>query len=172
MREDDGRKLDHRTLEAIRIRAVRGVKAGEHPEVVAKTLGMSRAAVYSWLAQAREGGLDALRAKPVPGRPPKLSGAQLRRVDELVVGRDPRQLRFPFALWTREMVGELIEREFGVTLSLKLGRPPPAPARPLAPATPVPGVPAGPRGRRALEARAVPDDPGRGRSGRSRDLLR
>ena len=118
MREDDGRKLDHRTLEALRLRAVRQVQAGEHPAVVAKALGMTRAAVYAWLAQARQGGLEALRAKPVPGRPPTLSGAQCKRVYELVVGSDPRQLRFPFALWTREMVQELIRREFGVALSL------------------------------------------------------
>jgi len=118
MREDDGRQLDHATLEAIRIRAVRRVRDGEHPAVVARALGMTRSAVYSWLARAQQGGLDALRAKPVPGRPPKLSGTQLSRVYELVVGTDPRQLRFPFALWTREMVQELIAREFQVSLSL------------------------------------------------------
>jgi transposase len=117
VREDDGRKLDHRTLEAIRIRAVRAVRDGEHPAVVAKALGMSGSAVYAWLASAREGGPEALRAKPVPGRPPKLSATQIRRVYELVVDRDPRQLRFPFALWTREMVQELIRREFRVSLS-------------------------------------------------------
>jgi hypothetical protein len=44
---------------------------------------------------------------PVPGRAPKLSGVQLRRLYTLVVGADPRQLEFPFALWTREMVREL-----------------------------------------------------------------
>lgn len=32
----------------------------------------------------------------------------------MVVGRDPRQLQFDFALWTRQMVRELIKREFGV----------------------------------------------------------
>jgi transposase len=31
-----------------------------------------------------------------------------------IVGQDPRQLQFEFALWTREMVGELIQRKFGV----------------------------------------------------------
>jgi len=37
MREDDARKLDHATLEAIRIRAVRSVQAGENPGVVAQS---------------------------------------------------------------------------------------------------------------------------------------
>jgi transposase len=123
MREDDGRKLDHKTLEQLRIRAVRQVEQGAHPEDIAQALGMTRAAVYSWLAKYRQGGLEALRAKPVPGRPPTLSGAQLARLYQLVVGNDPRQLRFAFALWTRAMIRELIRREFGVRLSeVSVGR--------------------------------------------------
>ena len=123
MREDDGRKLDHKTLEQLRIRAVRQIEQGAHPEDIAQALGMTRAAVYSWLAKYRQGGLEALRAKPVPGRPPTLSGAQLARLYHLVVGNDPRQLRFTFALWTRAMIRELIRREFGVRLSeVSVGR--------------------------------------------------
>ena len=117
MRDDDGRKLDHTTLEQLRIRAVRQIEQGAHPDDIAQALGMTRAAVYSWLAKYREGGLEALKAKPVPGRPPKLTGTQLARLYTLVVGNDPRQLRFAFALWTRAMVRELIGREFGVRLS-------------------------------------------------------
>ena len=74
MRETDGRKLDHHTLEVLRIRAVKQIQAGAHPADVADTLGMTRAAVYAWLATFREGGLDALQARPIPGRPRKLSG--------------------------------------------------------------------------------------------------
>jgi transposase len=64
-----------------------------------------------------------LKARPVPGRPPKLTGEQMRRLYTLVVGTDPRQLQFAFALWTREMVRTLIRREFGVSLSaVSVGR--------------------------------------------------
>jgi transposase len=123
MRDSDGRKLDHKTLEQLRIRAVGQVEQGAHPDEVAAGLGMTRAAVYAWLAKYREGGLEALKARPVPGRPPKLSGSQLARLYGLVVGNDPRQLRFAFALWTRAMVRELIRREFGVALSeVSVGR--------------------------------------------------
>ena len=63
MRKNDGRKLDHKTLEAIRIRAVDRVEAGESPEVVIKALGMSRARIYEWLATYREGCYEALKSK-------------------------------------------------------------------------------------------------------------
>ena len=123
MRDNDGRKLDHQTLESLRIRAVEQIQAGAHPEDIATALGMARSTVFGWVAKYREGGQDALRARPVPGRPRKLTGVQMRKVYELVVGRDPRQLQFAFALWTRDMVRELIRRELGVALSaVSVGR--------------------------------------------------
>jgi transposase len=118
VRDNDGRKLDHKTLEALRIRAVGQVGEGAHPEDVAAALGLHRKTVYGWLAKYREGGKDALKARPVPGRPPKLAGPQLSRLYALIVGQDPRQMQFEFALWTREMVREVIRREFGVALSV------------------------------------------------------
>jgi transposase len=68
MREDDGRKLDHHTLEALRLRAVDRVAKGADPRTVSRTLGMHEHTVYGWVAKAREGGHEALLAKPVPGR--------------------------------------------------------------------------------------------------------
>jgi transposase len=74
VRENDGRKLDHRTLEVLRLRAVDQVQAGAHPEDVASALGLHRKTVYGWLAKFREGGRDALVARPVPGRPRSCPG--------------------------------------------------------------------------------------------------
>jgi transposase len=118
MRDNDGRKLDHTTLEQLRIRAVQQTQAGAHPQAIAEALGLARSTVFAWVAKYRDGGLDALRARPVPGRPPSLSDAQLQRLSTLIVGHDPRQLGFRFALWTRAMVRDLIRREFGVGLSV------------------------------------------------------
>jgi transposase len=123
VRDNDGRKLDHQTLEALRLRAVDQVQRGAHPEDVAATLGLHRSTLYGWLAKYRDGGRGALLARPVPGRPPRLQPLQMRKLWTLIVGVDPRQLQFEFALWTREMVRELIRREFGVGLSaVSVGR--------------------------------------------------
>jgi len=113
----DGRKLDHKTREAIRIRAVQMVEAGESPEVVVKALGFSRARIYEWLARYREGGIEALRFKGIPGKQPQLSGADLQKLARIITDKNPRQLQFEFALWTRAMVRKLILDEFGVDLS-------------------------------------------------------
>lgn len=117
MQKDDARKLDHATLEALRIRAVRSVQDGESPESVARTLRVTPRAMYRWLALYRRGGWDALKAKPLAGRPPKLNGSMLKWLYKAVTQKNPLQFRFQFALWTREMVAELIERKYGIRLA-------------------------------------------------------
>ncbi len=63
---------------------------------------------------AADGGVEALAVKPQGGSKPKLSQEQLDQLVQWLAGRDPRQLQFDFALWTRRMVRDLIKREFDV----------------------------------------------------------
>jgi len=118
MRTNDARRLDHSTLEAMRERAVRSVQDGESPEVVARVIGINRSTIYGWLAQYRRGGWGALKAKPLFGRPPKLDGKKLKWIYDIVTQKNPLQLNFAFALWTREMVAKLIKDKFHISLSL------------------------------------------------------
>src|SRR3977135_2669282 len=108
MRRDDARRLDHATLEAMRERAVRRVQNGESPELVARVIGVNRSAIYGWLAQYRRGGWGALKAKPLFGRPPKRNARAMEWVYKTVTEKNPLQLKFAFALWTRDMVAKLI----------------------------------------------------------------
>jgi len=52
----DGRKLDHRTLEAIRLMAVERVREGETPSSVIASYGFCRTTIYKWLAAASKPG--------------------------------------------------------------------------------------------------------------------
>lgn len=117
MKEFDGRKIDHKTRETIRIRAVKRIEAGESPEVIAKALGYHRSCIYEWIAKYREGGVEALKTRPIPGAKPKLSGKDLQWLYSTIVDKNPLQLKFPFALWTRAMVRDLVAREFQIKMS-------------------------------------------------------
>jgi transposase len=120
---NDAPRLDHATLEAMRECAVRSVQDGEGPEVVARVMGIDRSTIYGWLAQYRRGGWGALKAKPLFGRPPKLDGRKLKLMYDTVTQKNPLQLKFTFALLTREMVAKLIKNKFNISLSpVSVGR--------------------------------------------------
>ncbi len=119
MRKDDARQLDHKTLEELRIRSVKRVQSGESPEVISKTLGLNRSTIYGWLALYRDGGWSALKSKPTPGAKPKIDGKKMEWVFDTVTLKNPQQMKFEFALWTREMIQKLIKDKFQIKLSLK-----------------------------------------------------
>jgi transposase len=117
MRENDARRLTHSELTELRKRGVTAVQDGQPPKLVAKVLGVQRSTLFGWLARYRRGGWGALDARKRGGRPPKVTAKMMAWIYETVSGKDPRQMRFPFALWTSVMVAELIWREFHVSLS-------------------------------------------------------
>ncbi|MDR2637480.1 MAG: IS630 family transposase [Zoogloeaceae bacterium] len=116
----DGRKLDHRTLEAIRKMAVERVWEGEKPSQVIASYGFSRPVIYRWLkaANGRGKGLRALASHKGTGRPRKLTLRQEQQVFRWINGKNPMQYQLDGVLWSRAIVRELIQREFGVGLSL------------------------------------------------------
>ncbi len=116
----DGRALAHNTLEEMRILAVQRMAEGEHPNDVAASFGMHRSWAYKIRAQARGRGRGArvLRSTRATGRPRKLTAAQEQQVLRWINGKNPQQYGFDFGLWTRNLVRELVQRKFDVTLSL------------------------------------------------------
>ena len=114
----DGRSLAHNTLEEMRILAVQRMAEGEHPDDVAASLGMNRSWAYKIRAQARGRGVRALRSTKGTGRPRTLTPAQEQRVLRWINSKNPMQYGFDFGLWTRNLVRELVQQKFGVTLSL------------------------------------------------------
>lgn len=119
----DARSYSHQTLEDMRLGAVKRVESGESPEDVAAGLGINRRTIYRWLSSYHYGGVEGIKAKPIPGGPRKLDAKQMGRLSRIVREKNPLQLKFEYALWTLSMLRELIWREFGVKLSeVSVGR--------------------------------------------------
>jgi transposase len=80
---------------------------------IAEALDVSEVALSTWLARARDGGPEALRARPAPGRAPRLSPDQLRSIPELL-WHGPEAYGFRGQVWTCARIAEVIGWEFGV----------------------------------------------------------
>src|SRR2546428_694938 len=86
----------------------------------AAVAGRVQAAVIAvgggWQACQRAGP-RGLAPKPTPGRPPQLSGGQLRTLERMLA-RGPRRAGYPTDLWTLARVAAVIRRQFGVRYHL------------------------------------------------------
>jgi transposase len=101
-------------LEWRRRLAVERVHDGYPADGVGEFLGVSARAVRGWVAAHRRAGDAGLTARPVPGRPPKLTPRQRATVLGWL-DRRPTEFGFPTDLWTAGRVGQLIARRWGVT---------------------------------------------------------
>lgn len=113
----DARKLSWNSLTDLRKRAIARVHDGEAPSTVARMFGIGQRTIYSWIALYRHGGWGALDARKRGGRPSLLDGKKMQWVYNTVVDKNPLQLKLPFALWTAKMIGNVIEKKFGIVLS-------------------------------------------------------
>lgn len=114
MAKIDGRTLNHKALEHIRMLAVkRVVEDGEAPSDVMHSLGFCRTAIYPWLRTYEDKGLEALVEKIAPGPEAKLTERQRQQVKRWILGKDPRQYGFDFGLWSRRIVQSFDPRKNG-----------------------------------------------------------
>jgi transposase len=119
MKTKDARSLPAVAQEDLRRKVIKSVLKGKKQVEAAELFGVTRQAVGKWVKAYREGGSRALKAKR-QGRPRggSLLPWQSAQIAKAVIDRCPDQLKLPFYLWTREAVGQLIERRFGVRLSV------------------------------------------------------
>lgn len=100
-------------LERRRQRAMALLDEGLAPVEVAKRVGVDRRSVRRWNAARRHGGRRALKAKPAPGRPPKLGRQERARLEEILL-EGAQAAGYPSDLWTCRRVAEVVARRFGV----------------------------------------------------------
>lgn len=119
----DARKLSQEAQEALRLRAIKAVVVdGMKIADVVNLFGVSRAAVNKWISAHKKGGQKALLKKKRGRRSSDmtlLKPYQCAIIVNLITDRCPDQLKMPFMLWTREAVGMLIERRFGIKMAVR-----------------------------------------------------
>jgi transposase len=108
-----GVRRDFDALEERRWQAARLLKRGLPQAEVARQVGVHRQSVSRWAQQLERGGRSALKKAGRAGRKPRLTPANLRRIERGLT-RGPESLGYDTSLWTAWRVADLIERECGV----------------------------------------------------------
>jgi transposase len=104
------------SAEALEVRrriAAKLLQEGKGIREVARLVGASPSAVHRWKQTLAEGGPEALKAKPHPGRPAELNAEQRAKLEQLLL-EGPLAAGFPTDLWTLARVAQVIECHFGV----------------------------------------------------------
>ena len=100
--------------DARRLQAWHLKQQGWSQRQIAVAMGVSEGAVSQWMKRARKAGPEALRRRPPPGAPRRLSPDQLARLPGLL-HRGPMAYGFRGELWTRARIAAVIRLEFGVS---------------------------------------------------------
>jgi transposase len=106
----------HNWKEWRRLRALDLALQGWTQDHIAVALDTTQAAVSQWLAAAHVGGKQALRSRPSPGRPSRLSEEQWQRLPDLL-WHGAEAYGFRGDLWTCERIVGMLAQELGVCYS-------------------------------------------------------
>jgi transposase len=87
---------------------------------VAQTVGVTKQAVSLWARNYRENGLTGLDDKPIPGRPPIISGAERAKITALACSEAPEG----HGQWSLRLLAEkAVELEYVAHISpMHVGR--------------------------------------------------
>lgn len=116
----DFRQLPPAAQAELRRIAVNMVAAGKSRIEVAAAIGVNRRFVGTWVRAVEQSGEAALqggRRGRRAGEQKALNRRQEAQIRQLIAGHCPDQLGLPFALWTREAVGLLIQCKTGLRLA-------------------------------------------------------
>jgi len=89
------------------------MEQGYGDTAIARMLNTIAPSVWRWRKAYQRGGRKALTAKPVPGRPPRLTRRQRRSLANRLV-KGARAHGFATDLWTCPRIARMIEECYGV----------------------------------------------------------
>ena len=100
-------------LEERRRSMIRFLKQRLSLHEIARRIGCHASSVMRWRNALQSGGRKALKARPVPGRPPRLTLKQKKQLVHLLT-QGAMAYGYRTELWTTLRIADLIERRLGV----------------------------------------------------------
>jgi transposase len=101
-----------------RLEVLRYVLQGHNPYQAAQVFNHSPRSIHNWLHRLLDRGLSGLQDEPRPGRPPRLSQAELEQVRQDLL-HSPRELGYDQNLWDGVLLSHHLAQQFSVHLKVR-----------------------------------------------------
>jgi len=122
MEKRDARKLSTQAQQELREMAIRLKESGKTYKAIAEIVHVQPTTICAWYKAYQRGGKKAIKIKK-RGRPSgscrTLTAVQEHEIQKAIVDKCPDQLKFPFALWTRVAVQQLIRELFSIKMPIR-----------------------------------------------------
>ena len=122
MEKIDARKLKTEAQQLLRSQVIRLRNAGKTYKEISEIVGINISTACQFYKAYERGGRSALKIKK-RGRPKgscrTLTQDQENRLKKAITDKTPDQLKFPFALWTRRAVQQLVKQLFSINMPIR-----------------------------------------------------
>lgn len=122
MKKNDPRKLSTEVQQEIRHQVIRLKKQGRTHEEISQITGVHRSTSSQWWNLYKKAGKKALKIQK-RGRPlgtcRTLTEDQEKVLRKAMIDKDPKQMKLPFALWTRIAVQQLIKQLWSIEMPIR-----------------------------------------------------
>lgn len=122
MENRDARKLSTEAQQELREMAIRLRESGKTYKQISQIIHVQLSTVCGWYKACERGGKKALKIKK-RGRPSgscmTLNEDQGKEVQKTIQDKCPDQMKFPFALWTRVAVRQLIKQLYDIDMPIR-----------------------------------------------------
>lgn len=105
------RKEEYRRAEAVLYKA-----EGLSYRAIARRMGTSYSAVFSWVRRYGEGGVEALKTKPHPGGKPRITEDQRKTIADTAL-KSPRLFGYLKNEWSVRLLARHLSSELGINVS-------------------------------------------------------
>jgi transposase len=122
MEKIDLRHLNNSEIHLIKKQVIRMHMQGYKPKEISESVGITIARTYFFIREYKS--LGEVKKPNVRGRKPEsfmiLTPEQEKEIKRIIIDKYPDQLKFSYALWTRQAVCELIKNKYGIEISLRV----------------------------------------------------
>jgi transposase len=104
--------------QGLKIAALLLIVEGQRPGWTAGVLGLTRMSLNRWIRAVNSDGLRALKSKPIPGRPSRVT-AQIAQEVERHLDRSPQEFGLNRARWDGPTLVEHLKRRYGLRMKVR-----------------------------------------------------